>query len=165
MRVSDDEDDDRFQERRRAGISYELKLGVPPGCDDGFGYWSILWHIFDLDKNYADLCQRRKQLLESAKHATDKGVPNLVTDDVMNVVPTCDDERLLGDAERYLLLAIELAEALSAGMNDVGDDRARRHSRRRNNYYEYCKRGFRDLAQEFGLSARHIGENMNSADE
>ena len=127
--VSDKEEDDRFQERRRAGTSGEHKLGVPPGYDDGFGNWSIPWQIFDLDKNYGDLCQRRKQLLESAKHATDKGVPNLVTDDVMNVVPTCDDERLLGDAERYLHLAIELGEALSAGMNDLGDDRARRHFR------------------------------------
>lgn len=156
----------------KPGVSIDHLMGVPRGYDDGFGDWSVLWHILDLDKKYASMLRKRQELLDAAKVAAEKGVPALVVEDVTTIVQTCQEERRLKDAEAYLHLAVELADVskgnniLSDFMEDNDDEnRTRRPSRRKNRYADFCKRGYRALAEEFGLSARQFGENFRGANE
>ena len=157
----------------RPGISIDHLQGVPRGYDDGFGDWGVLWHILDLDKKFASMVKKRQSLLAATKEAAEKGVPSLVVKEVTTIIETCEDEQRLKDADAYLHLAVELADvvtkrnnALSDFMEEDDDDkRAKRPSRRKNRYTYFCKRGYRALAEEFGLSARQFGENFRSASQ
>eukprot|EP00177_Eucheuma_denticulatum_P005646 GFKZ01010281.1.p1 GENE.GFKZ01010281.1~~GFKZ01010281.1.p1 ORF type:complete len:1889 (+),score=337.09 GFKZ01010281.1:227-5893(+) len=153
-------------------FSFDHLRGVPRGYDDGFGDWSILWHILDLDKRYSDMLKKRQEILDAAKEAAEKGVPPAVVTDVEDVVKSCEVEQSLKDAEAYLQMAVDLAEVLSSDgnpmsqfMGDNLNEREKRPSRRKNRYAEFCKRGYRSLAAEFGLSARQYGENVKGSVE
>lgn len=146
-------------------LSYEHQRGVPPGYDDGFGDWSVLWLVLDLDKKYADLTRRKDALFKAIDDAQAKGVPGGVLDDVRTMAQACDDEKELYDGERHLRLSVELAESLN--QNRIADDfdeendrRDKRPSRRRNRYTEFCKRGYRSLTKEMGINARQFGDNL-----
>lgn len=149
--------------------SFEHKRGVAPGYDDGFGDWSILWHILDLDKKYANMLRRRRSILTLARDAAEKGVPALVIEDVKAVAKKSETDKELNDAEQYLRLAMELAQALDKDRDSVlgkkGNERGRRPLRRKHRYGDFCKQGYRDLANEFGISARQVGENLKGASE
>lgn len=153
------------------GLSFEHFRGVPRGYDDGFGNWTVLWHILDLDKRYHDMLKKRQELLDLAKSGIDKGLPNMIVDEITTQMKDCDDERTLKDVERYLHLQIDLAEVLSSGdiasefMDDKDDMKGKRPSRRKNRYLEFCRREIRPLSAEFGLTARQFGENVRGEGE
>lgn len=153
------------------GLTFEDMRGVPRGYDDGFGDWSILWYILDMDRKYFDMVRRRNGLLKSIDKASGRGIPAMVLDDVRTMAHACEDEREIKDGERHLRLAVELAEALNKeGMTDDFDDdeagkKSQRPSRRRNRYGDFCKRGYRSLTKEFGISARQFGENLKGVSD
>lgn len=151
------------------GISFDQCRGVPPGYDDGFGDWSVLWFILDLDKKYADMVRFRRKLRAATRTAAEKGVPDAVCEDLRGMVQKSDDETQLKDGERYLRLAVELAEALSNDADEYRDEKPKgpnvRPVRRKSRYTDFCKRGYRDFSSEFGLSARQLGENIKSASQ
>ena len=64
------------------GLSSEHLHGVPPGYDDDFGDWSILWLVLDLDKKYAILTPRRNVLQRLVEVVRNQGVHEVVGDDV-----------------------------------------------------------------------------------
>lgn len=153
-------------EDSRPGFTYDHLRGVPRGYDDGFGDWSIVWTILDMDKKYAELVKRRNALLDELKLAEEKGVPTLVIEDVRLMADTCEDESELRDGERYLRLAVELADSLEKDKdNETNANKPKRPVRRRRRYADFCKRGYRLLAREFGISARQFGENFKGAAE
>lgn len=156
----------------RPGLSFEHQRGVPRGYDDGFGDWSTLWLILDLDKRYTTMLKRCQNILDATKKAAEKGVPPTVVSDVESVVRACEEERRLKDAERYLQLAVDLADVFSKNSNSLSqfveeaeEGRGKRPSRRKNRYADFCKRGYRSLAEEFGLTARQFGENVRGGSE
>lgn len=153
-----------------SGLTYEDLRGVQRGYDDGFGDWSILWYILDQDKKYYDMIRRRNALLRAIDESTERGIPAVVLDDVRTMAHACDEEREIKDGERHLRLAVELADALNKeGIADDFDDeidrRSRRPSRRRNRYGDFCKRGYRSLTKEFGITARQFGENLKGVSD
>lgn len=157
-------------EDHNPAISYDHLRGVPNGFDDGFGDWSILWLILDLDKKYADMTRRRNALTKSVDDAQTKAVPTAILNELRVLIDACDEERGLNDCERHLRLAVELADALNKDrigddFDDDNDRRSRRPSRRRNRYADFCKRGYRSLTKEFGISARQFGENLEGVSE
>lgn len=153
-----------------AGLTFDDLRGVERGYDDGFGDWSILWYILDQDKKYYDMMRRRNALLRAVDDSKEKGIPAMVLDEVRTMAHSCEEERTIKDGERHLHLAIELAEALNKeGIADDFDDdidkRTQRSSRRRNRYGDFCKRGYRSLTKEFGITARQFGENLKGVSD
>lgn len=153
-----------------SGLTFDHLRGVERGYDDGFGDWSILWYILDQDKKYYDMIRRRNTLLRNIDESKERGIPAMVLDDVRTMAHACDEEREIKDGERHLRLAVELAEALNKeGIADDFDDdidkRTRRPSRRRNRYGDFCKRGYRSLTKEFGITARQFGENLKGVSD
>lgn len=148
------------------GLSFEHLRGVPPGYDDGFGDWSILWLVLDLDQKYAEFSRRKNVLLDIlSDDAKTKGIPENVLEDIRSLVHTCDDEKELSDGERALRLALELASTLNQDQiaedsDDENSRRSKRPSRRKNRYREFCKRGYRSLTKELGINSRQFGENL-----
>lgn len=155
----------------RPGVSFEHTRGVPRAYDDGFGDWSVLWHILDLDKRYYNLLKHRKSLLLESNEAAEKGVPTIVVEDIRSVCQSSQDERQVKDAEKQLSLAVELADALQKrssslpNFDEKEEGRKKRPSRKKNRYVDYIKKGYRSLAEEFGLTARNFGENFRASAE
>lgn len=151
-------------------ISFEHARGVPPGYDDGFGDWSILWHILDMDKRYANMKQRRKQLADFTKHCERNNLRTDAITDVQVLSTTCDDEQTLKDAEKYVRLSVDFSEALQEYNekilgHDVPETRVRRPTRRKNQYADFIRKGYRELSIYFGLSSKKIGDNLKGAFE
>ncbi|PXF48492.1 Transcription elongation factor SPT6-like [Gracilariopsis chorda] len=156
-------------EDRHLHCSFDHKRGVPAGYDDGFGDWTTLWHILDLDKRYADLLNLKKTVIRAAEEAADKGIHDSIVDDVKSMVITSDIEQTVRDANRQLRLALQLKEAMEPD-DDEDDENGglksnKRPLKRKNKYNDYCARGYRDLAKEFGLTAGQVGENLKGAAE
>ncbi|CAN8076025.1 unnamed protein product [Agarophyton chilense] len=150
--------------------SFDHKRGVAPGYHDGFGDWSTLWHILDLDKKYANIRNLKKGIILASEEARDKGISEAVVENVKAMAISADVEQTLRDAEKYLRLALQLQEALKKKEEELehmngGSGSNKRPVKRRNKYNDYCARGYRDLAREFGLTARQVGENLKGAAE
>lgn len=151
----------------RPGLSIEHLRGVEPGYDDGFGDWSVLWKIMDWDKKFTDMHSRRQRLKEGTKIAQNKGVPMNVIDQVVSLADLSENELQLADCERSLRLSVELASALRRLNLDEDEDlekkNQRRPSRRKVRYADFCAKGYRELAELYGLSSAQFAENVHNA--
>ncbi|KAI0565514.1 SH2 [Gracilaria domingensis] len=149
--------------------SFDHKRGVPAGYHDGFGDWSTLWHILDLDKRYATIANIRKAVIRAAEEAGDKSIADSVVENVKAMALSADVEQSLKDAGKYLRLELQRQEALEKKEEmeylSRGSGSNKRPVKRKNKYIDYCARGYRDLAREFGLTARQVGENLKGAAE
>eukprot|EP00178_Gracilaria_changii_P025661 TRINITY_DN78_c0_g1_i3.p1 TRINITY_DN78_c0_g1~~TRINITY_DN78_c0_g1_i3.p1 ORF type:complete len:1944 (+),score=292.56 TRINITY_DN78_c0_g1_i3:324-6155(+) len=150
--------------------SFDHKRGVPAGYHDGFGDWSTLWHILDLDQRYWAMLKLKKTVIHAADEAGDNGIPDAVVENVKAMALAAEVEQSLRDAEKYLRLELQRQEALKMKEDDMnysngGSKSNKRPVKRKNKYTDYCARGYRDLAREFGLTARQVGENLKGAVE
>eukprot|EP00171_Calliarthron_tuberculosum_P007308 IDg7308t1 len=150
----------------RPGLSIEHLRGVEPGYDDGFGDWTTLWKIMDWDKKFAELSKRRKRLCDTADKAVDKGVPVQVAEQVKMGANVSDNDLQIADCERYLRQAVELSlahRAFTHGEDGQEDDKKlRRPSRRKNQYADYCKKGYRGFCDYFGMGPRQFADNVHA---
>ena len=153
-------------------ISIEHARGVPPGYDDGLGDWSTLWLILDLDRQYIDMMQRKVQLRKLIKQCEDNDVRADAMEGLKELVETWFDDQTLVDAEKSIRLSIDLSEAMREYNNksrnlapDVEESKLKRAHRRKNQYFDFVRKGYREMSTYLGLTAKQIGANLKGAFE